>query len=148
MKKSIQNDLKESLKKKDENRISVLKMILAAINNAEIKLKKKEDGLSEEETQKAIKSEAKKRSEAIEAYTKANRPELAEKEQKELLIIKSYLPEELSDEEIEKIAEEVIQKTGANSAQDFGKIMKEVLAKTQGRADGKKTSEIVKNMLN
>lgn len=148
MKKKIQDDLKESLKKKDENKTSTLKMILASINNAEIKFKKKQEGLSEEETQKVIKSEAKKRNEAIEAYTKANRPELAEKEQKELLIIKSYLPEELSDEEVEKIVKEIVQKNGANSQQDFGKTMKEAVAKIQGRADGKKISEMIKKMLN
>ncbi len=147
LKQTIRDDLKESLKQKDELKTMVLKMIVSSINNKEIELKKKEEGLSDEEIRKVIKSEAKKRTDAIEAYTKANRQDLSEKEEKELTIIKKYLPEELSNEEIEKIVKETIKETGAKSMQDFGKIMKEAMMKTKGQADGNRVSKIVKELL-
>lgn len=142
-KEKIQKSLKESLKEKNEIKNSVLKMLLASIVNLEIQLKKKEEGLTEGETQKVVKSEAKKRRDSIEAYEKAGRNELAKREKEELVILKDYLPKELSDKELSKIAEEAIKKTGA----DFGKTMKEIMAKTKGQADGKKASEIVKQIL-
>lgn len=147
LKTRIQNDLKKALKKKETLRVSVMKMLLSSVLNEEIKLKKKEEGLTDEEIFSSIKSEAKKRQDAIEAYTKADRKELAEQEKKELSILGEYLPEELSDEKIEKIVKEVIEESKANSMQDFGKIMKESMVKIKGQADGKRVSETVKKFL-
>jgi len=94
-----------------------------------------------------MKSEAKKRQDAAEAYEKAGRPELAEKEKKELSILKDYLPEEISEEEIEEIAKRALEELQVKSIQDFGKIMKEIMTRTKGQADGKKVGEIVKKLL-
>jgi hypothetical protein len=146
LKEKIQKDLIDALKQRNETKTSVLKMILASVLNKEIELKKKDEGLPEETIQKVIKSEAKKRRESIEAYTKAGRQELAQKEKNELLVIESYLPQELPDEEIERIAKETVDELRAGP-QDFGQAMKEVMAKTKGQADGKKVSEIVKQLL-
>ncbi|MFC1756877.1 GatB/YqeY domain-containing protein [Patescibacteria group bacterium] len=147
LKKKLREDLIASLKEKDALKVSVLKMAISSINNEEIKLKKKEKGLSDEEVMKVLMSEAKKRNDSIEAYTEANRPELVKAEEDELLIIKNYLPEEMSDEEIEKIVKEAIENSGATSIQDFGKIMKEAIPKIQGGANGSKVSKIVKKLL-
>jgi len=147
LKEKIQKDMIVTLKNKQEIENSVLKMLLSAINNEEIRAHKKNEGLTEEEIQKIIKSETKKRRDSIEAYEKANRIELAEKEKKELSLLKKYLPKEISNEETEKIIKETIKKLKANSTQDFGSAMKEVMKKTKGQVDGKKASEIVKQLL-
>jgi len=147
LKEKIQKDMILALKGQQKSESSVLKMLLSAINNGEISARKKDKGLNEEEIQKIIKSETKKRRDSIEAYEKADRRELAEKEKEELLILKKYLPEELSNEETEKITKEIINKLKTSSMQDFGSVMKEVMKKTKGQADGKKVSEIVKQLL-
>ena len=146
-KQKIQSDLTTALKEKDYTKISVLKMLLASVINKEIELSKKDEGLPKEEIQKVIRSETKKRHDSIEAYTKADRPDLADKEKRELAVLKPYLPEELPDEKIEKIVKETIEETSADSMQDFGKVMKEAMIKIKGRADGKKVSEAVKKFL-
>ncbi|MCG2695188.1 GatB/YqeY domain-containing protein, partial [Candidatus Parcubacteria bacterium] len=112
-----------------------------------IKQNKKDEGLTDDEIIKIIKSEAKKRNDAIEAYTKGGRNELAQKEKEELAILKAYLPKELPDEEIEKIVKEAIIETKAESMEEFGNIMKEAMIKLKGQADGKRVSEIVKKLL-
>ena len=140
LKETIKEDLTNALKEKSELTVSVLKMLVSSINNEEIKQKKKEEGISEEDTEKVVKSEAKKRKDSIDSYQKANREDLAKKEQEELDILKKYLPEEMPDEEIENIVKSVVAETGASSQEDFGKVMKEVMTKTKGQADGKKIS--------
>lgn len=146
LKEKIQSDLKTALKEKGEIKSSALRMLLSAVGNKEIELKKKKEGLSEEEFQNVIRSEAKKRKDSVEAFTKAERPELAEKEKTELLILQEYLPPELSEEEIEKTVKEVV--ANMPDEKDFGKIMGQTMAKLKGRADGKKVGEIVKKLLN
>ena len=84
---------------------------------------------------------------SIEQFEKGNRPELAEKEKKELEILQSYLPEEMNEDELNKIIAAVIKETGAQSMQEMGRVMKEVLEKTSGRVDGKRVSEGVKQSL-
>ncbi|PIS13263.1 MAG: glutamyl-tRNA amidotransferase [Candidatus Tagabacteria bacterium CG09_land_8_20_14_0_10_41_14] len=145
LKEKIQNELKESLKKREQKKVSTLKLLLASIINAEIQFGKKEEGLKQEEIERIIKAEAKKRHEAIEAYEKAGRKEAAKEEEEELSILETYLPEQLSNEEIKKLAKETV--TEMSGETDFGKIMKEVMAKTKGRADGKKVSEAVKHFI-
>lgn len=147
LREKIKNDLKESLKTRESKKLSVLKMLSAAIVNEEIRLKKKETGLTEEEILKVVKSEAKKRKDSVEAYTKAGRNDLAEAEKEELPILEVYLPEEMAEEEIEKIVENVIKKTNAESVQDFGKVMKEAMTEIAGQADGNRVSRVVKQLL-
>jgi len=148
LKKQFQKDLRDALKQKNEKVASTLRLVLASVQNKEIELGKKEKGLSEEETQKVIKGEAKKRKDSIEAYEKAQRSDLKEKEEAELKILEKYLPPELPDEEIEKIVKETIAESGSTSQTDFGKVMGAAMGKLKGRADGNKVGSIVKKLLN
>lgn len=155
-------DLKNALKEKKELEVSVLRLLQGAIVNREkekrYKLSQKEPDLKEEElTEKSrlgeqelvevISSEAKKRREAIVEFEKGNRADLVEKEKKELEILQKYLPEQLSEEEIRKLAKGAIEKTGAKEMRDMGKIMSELMPKFKGKADGALVSKIVKELL-
>ncbi len=159
--KIIQN-IKIALKEKREIEVSVLRMILAAILNKEkekrYKLSKekpdldqkeleKESQVTEEEITSIVSVEAKKRKESIMAFEKGERKDLAEKEKKELDILKKYLPEQLSEEELYQTIKEVITETGAKEIKDMGKVMKEVMSKVVGRAHGNRVSDIVKELL-
>ena len=107
----------------------------------------KESQLTEEETVNAIFSEAKKRKEAIIEFQKGKRLDLVSKEEAELKILKEYLPEEISEEEIRKTAKEIIDKVKAGGAEDMGKVMKELMPCFRGRAEGNLVSKIVKELL-
>ena len=159
--KIIQN-LKIALKEKREIEVSVLRMLLAAILNKEkekrYRLNKekpdlaqeeleKESQLTEEEITSIVSIEAKKRKEAIMAFEKGERKDLAEKEKKELDILKKYLPEQLSEEELYQTIKQVITETGVKEIKDMGKVMKEVMPRVVGRAQGNRVSEIVKELL-
>lgn len=161
LKEKIQSDLMQAIKSGDSLKLSVLRMVLATIHNKEIekraKLSKsekispteleKQSQLSEEEVLEALLSETKKRKEAIIEYEKGNRQDLVEKEKSELEMLKRYLPEELSDEELRKMAVEAIKEVGAQTSKDFGKVMSFLMPKIKGRADGAKASQIVKELL-
>ncbi len=143
----------EAMKAKDEIRLSTLKLLSAALQNAEIAKRAKVGAdpkaykLTKEEELGVVKKEAKKRRDAIEAYEKAGAKDRAEKEKKELIILQEFLPEEMSEEELKKIVEEVVVETGAIGAKDFGKVMGQVMSKTKRRADGKMVAELVKQHL-
>ena len=145
----IKEDLNEALKSGDTLRISVLRMVLSSFHNKEIEKKGKNQNseLTEEEIIEVLKREAKKRKEAIETYLKGNRNDLADKEKKELEIIIAYLPKQLSEEEIKKIVQEAIQKLGAQSEKDFGKVMGFLMKELKGKADAGLVSQIVKESL-
>jgi len=145
LKEKIGNDFKETFKAKDFSRLSVLKMLNAAIANTEIAKKRK--NLSEEELLEVISSEAKKRKDAIEQYKKGKRNDLAAKEEKELEILKKYLPEQLSEEKIKEVVQKTIKEIGANSSVDFGKIMSKVVPQLKNKADGAMIAKIVKEEL-
>ena len=144
LKSTIQNDLKTAMKAQDSLKLNALRMVIAEIKKREID---KRSALDDTEIQKAISTLAKQRQESIEAFTKGGRTDLADKESKELALLKSYLPDQLSREEVLKIVESVIQESGAKTLQDQGKVMKGVLAKAQGKADGKVVNEIVREKL-
>jgi len=145
----IKEDLNEALKSGDTLRISVLRMVLSSLHNKEIEKKGKNQNpeLTEEEIIEVLKREVKKRKEAIETYLKGNRNDLADKEKKELEIIIAYLPKQLSEEEIKKIVQEAIQKLGAQSEKDFGKVMGFLMKELKGKADAGLVSQIVKESL-
>ena len=103
--------------------------------------------LDDNDTIAVIKNQIKQRQDSIEQFSKGNRLDLADKESKELTLLKSYLPPELPEEEIKKIIEEVILTTGAAGMKDMGKVMKEVTAKTSSQADGKTVSNLVRERL-
>lgn len=140
----IKEQITEALKARDELRVSTLKLLSSALHNAEIK---KQEDLSEQEELEVVKREAKMRKDAIEAYEKAGATERAQKEKDELVILQAYLPEEISDEEIQKIVDEVVTSTDSVSMKDMGKIIGEVMRKCKGQADGKKVSEMVRAKL-
>jgi len=140
----VRADLTESMKARSAERTSVLRMLQAAIKYEQISVQHE---LSDEEALAVIRKAVKQRHDSIEQYTKGNRPDLAAKEQSELEILKTYMPPELSDEEIESGVREIIASTGAQSKKDMGKVMKEATARYKGRADGKKIQEIVQRLL-
>lgn len=140
----IQEDLKRSMKAKDGNRVSVLRFLLSSIQNREIA---KKDALDDDEILAEITSAAKKRRESMEAFKEGERMDLVEKEEAELAILQEYLPEQLSPDEIRSMVQEVVQSTGAISASDIGKVMKELMPQVRGKADGKLVNEIVREVL-
>lgn len=162
LKEKIAEDFKKFLKEKKENEVSTLRMLNAAIFNKEkekrYRLSKekpdlkesdleKESQLTDEEITEVIFSEVKKRKEAIVEFEKGKRQDLVEKERKEKEILKKYLPEQLSEEEIKKIAKEIIEKIKAEDMKDLGKVMGNLMPKLKGKAEGSLVSKIVKELL-
>lgn len=140
----IANDLMASLKAKDADRTSILRMIKSALKNKEIE---KGGPVAEEEVQALLRSFVKRARESIEQFSNAGRTELADKEKAELAVIQQYLPQQLGEEDIKKMIKDVISETGASGPRDMGKVMKAVMAKTRGQADGKLVNNFVKEML-
>ena len=144
LKEQLMEDLKDAMKNKNEIKKNTVTMIKAAILQVE---KDKQITLEDDAIVEIIAKEAKKRKDAIAEFEKAGREDLINQTNEELAIIKAYLPEELSTEELTKIIEEVIAEVGAETMKDMGKVMQAVKAKTAGRADGKTINEIVKSKL-
>ncbi|MBI3593278.1 MAG: GatB/YqeY domain-containing protein [Nitrospirae bacterium] len=140
----LDTELKEALKSRDELRVSVLRMFKASLKNKEIE---KMGALTDEEIISVLSSMAKQTRESIEQFTSAGRADLAEKEKKELEIIRSYLPKQLSQQELDNIILSAIKECNASSANDMGKVMKLVMPKTKGVADGKTVNQRVKELL-
>jgi uncharacterized protein YqeY len=140
----IRTELTAAMKARDAERLSTLRMLQSAFKYQQI-----ESGheLSDEEAMSVIRKAVKQRLDSIEQYTKGNRPELAEKERREMELLKTWLPPELTDDEIETGVREIIASTGAQSKKDMGKVMKEASARYKGRVDGRKIQEIVGRLL-
>jgi len=145
LEEKIFNDYKQALKNKETLRVSTLRFLRASISNALIEKRKK--NLDDSEVIGLIKKQAKQRQDSIEQFKKGNRQDLADKETAELEILKSYLPAELSAEEIKKIIDEAVSEAQAATAQDTGKVMKLVMPRVAGKADGKLVSELVRSRL-
>jgi uncharacterized protein YqeY len=141
----IFNDMKKALKRQEKLRLSTLRMIRAAIKNAEISKREK---LNENEIIAIIASNLKKVEESLDMFIKGQRPDLADKAKKEIEIIKEYLPEQLSEEEIKKVAKGIILKFNFKSSKDIGLVMREVMPQLKGKADGKVVNKIVRDLLN
>lgn len=135
----IEQEVKEALKAGAQIRLSTLRLLLSALKYEEIA---KQKDLSEEEESVVVQRQVKQRKEAIEAYNKAGRNDLAQKEEAELQILSSFLPQQLSEEEIRKITEESL-KILPESEQNFGLVMRQVMARVKGKADGNTVSKIV-----
>ncbi len=140
----IFNDMKKALKGKEKLKLSTLRMIRAAIKNNEIS---KKDKLTEDEIIGIIANNLKKLEESLDIFIKGQRPELADKAKKEIKIVKEYLPEQLSEEEVEKIVKETIAKFEFNGLQDIGPTMKEIMPQLKGKADGKIVNKMVRDLL-
>jgi uncharacterized protein YqeY len=144
MKEKISSDLRSAMKSRDTVKVNVLRMVLSAIKLAEVN---KMGTLTDEEIVGIIKKEIKERQESIETYAAAGRKDLVDSEAAEEKVLESYLPEMLGKDEIENIINESIKELGSLSVKDFGKLMKTVLGKAKGRADGKTVSELLKKHL-
>lgn len=144
LKDKLMADYKEALRLKDELRVGVIRMIRAAIKNAEID---KQSELNDEDVVRVIQSEIRKEREALEAFEQGGREDLAEETRRKLEILESYLPEMLSEDEIRNMAQEAIEEAGALSPRDMGKVMSILMPKVKGRADGRIVSGIVRELL-
>lgn len=138
---------KTAMKNGETQQRDTLSTLRAAIKNAEIENKAPVGSLDDDGVQQVIEREAKKRRDAIEEYTKVGRTDLAEREKVELDILAQYLPEPFSEEELTAIVQSVISETGASGPSAMGAVMKAVLAKVAGRADGKVVSNLVRKAL-
>ena len=137
-------EMKVAMKSSDKLRLSTIRMIRSSVKNKEIELRKP---LDDEEVQRVIQGMVRKGEESLEQFKLGGRMDLAEKESKEIEILKSYLPQALTQEEMIKIVDETIQEVQATSMKDLGKVMKSVMPKLQGKADGKLINQIVKERL-
>ena len=140
----IRADMTAAMKAQEKERLSTIRMLQSSIKNEQINAGHE---LSDEEAMVVIRKAVKQRQDSIEQYTSGGRIELAEKERSEMELLKTYLPPELSDEELESGIREIIATTGAQSKKDMGKVMKEATARFRGRADGKKVQELVGRLL-
>lgn len=147
-KSDLQQKVKESMIARNELRTSVLRMLVSAITYMEIQKGGAGYEATEEDVMSMIQSEAKKRRDSIEQYNSAGRPELAAKEQEELVILQEFLPQQLSEDEIRMFVKEAIEQTGATTAADMGKIMGVLMPKVKGKADGNLVNKIVREHLN
>ena len=152
LKEQIQSSTTEALKSGDQFKLGVLRMLLASITTKEKEKKYKEkiEGeaqLTDEQILETVSSEIKKRKDAIVLYEQGKRPELAEREAKEIEVLIKYLPEQLSEDELKKLVAESIAKTGAKEMKDMGKVMADLNPKIKGKADGGQVSKIVKELL-
>jgi uncharacterized protein YqeY len=140
----VNEDLKASMKARDDIKNNTLRQIKAAVMNTEIK---KGKPLSDEEIIEVVFSLVKAHNDSIDGFKKGGRMELVAKEEQENVILKTYLPQQLSDDELKKIIGDTIAATGASSVKDMGKIMSQVMPKVKGKADGAKINLIVKQFL-
>ena len=147
--KKINEDLIVSMKSKEEGsdlRTTTLRMMKSSIKNAEIAKRGKGD-LTEDDITGVLFTMVKQRKESAEQYEKANRKDLADKENKEINIIRKYLPEQMTPEELDEIIKSAIKDTGVAGAKEMGKLMKELMPKVKGKADGKLVTQRVKEIL-
>lgn len=146
-KKKLQEELKQSMMARDELRTSVLRLLLSAINYHEIQKGGAGYVAIPEDVLSVIQREAKQRRDSIAEFEKAGRQELVDKEQKELEILQTFLPAQMSEDEVRGIVEQTITETGASAIQDMGKVMDALNAKLKGKADMGLVSNLVREKL-
>lgn len=144
LREQIDGDIKDAMKAGAKDKVSALRMLVAAIKNKQID---KRAPLTDGEVQDTVRSLIKQRRDSIEQFTKGGRQDLADKETAEAAILEVYLPQQLAKDEVEKIVRDVIAQTGAQGAKDMGKVMKALVPVLAGRADNKLVSELVKHAL-
>jgi hypothetical protein len=140
----IDDEIKDAMKARDSERRDALRLILDALKKSEKELQRP---LSEEEELQVMQRERKKRIEAAEAFREGGREEQADAEERELDILEEFMPEPLSEEEIEEIIDDVIAEVGATSMAQLGRVMADVMPQIAGRADGSQVSQIVREKL-
>lgn len=144
LKEQLDADLKAAMRAKDEVKLSVVRMLKSAIKYREIELMKPLDDAG---VLGVISSEIKRRKDSVEQYTAGNRADLAAKETAEIAVLQGWLPAQLSEAELRALVEAAVQKSGAQGPKDMGAVMKLLVPDTQGKADGKVVSEMVKARL-
>lgn len=151
LKEQLTADLKEALRSGDETRKSTIRLALDALHKAEIPAEGEtidsKRALDEEAAQKILADEAKKRRDSIAEFERGGRPDLAARERAELEVLLEYLPPQLSQEEIARLARETIHQMGASGPAQMGQVMKALMPQIQGRADGKVVSQVVRQLL-
>lgn len=140
----IQRDTKEAMKSKDRTRVSALRMLSAALKNAELEAGQ---ALTQEEQEAVLRKQLKQREESSESFREAGRAEQAEKEAAEAEIVRGYLPEPLARDELERIAERAIEETEASGMKDMGAVMARAMELAEGRAEGRELSALVRSRL-
>lgn len=141
----ILNEIKDAMKSKDSLKLNTLRFLQSAIKNREIELRP--NPMTDEEAMGVIKKLVKQRKESIEQYKAGNRQDLVDQESAELKILETYLPAQMSKDQVEKLVAEVVASVGAKTIKDMGPVMKEVLARSGGAADNKLVSELVRAKL-
>ncbi len=144
LQEEISAALKDAMRAKDEAKLSSLRLVLTAIKNREKEIRR---SLEDQEVMAVISSQIKQRRESIDQYRKADREDLAQAEERELQVLQSFMPELLSESEMEKALDKIIAEVGAVSMKDMGKVMKVAVATLAGRADGRAINAMVKAKL-
>ena len=144
LRERIANDMRDAMKAREQIRVATLRMLMAAVKNTEVE---KLHDLSDDEVLEVIAREAKRRRESIEAFDKGGRTDLVEKETAELGVLESYLPEKLSDDELGALVDQAVAETGASEPKQMGEVMKALMPKVRGRADGAQVSALVRSRL-
>ncbi|MDX1535678.1 MAG: GatB/YqeY domain-containing protein [Candidatus Spechtbacterales bacterium] len=147
LKSQIQEGVKEAMKKQDEVARLVLRSLMSEIGKKEIELGKREEGLSDEEVEKVVLQELKKRKEAAEQYREGEREELAKNEEAEAVVLEQYAPEQMSEDEIKSAIDDIIKDVEPSGMQDMGAVMKAVMQKVGSSADGSKVNALVRQKL-
>lgn len=144
----VDADLKDAMRAKDATRLSVLRMLKAALKNAAIEKSGADTQMKQADVVQVIRKQVKQRQDSIESFEKGGRAELAAKEKEEMSILQSYLPQQLGADELSKIVREAIAEVGAISKAQMGAVMKALQEKVAGRVDGKPLSQEVQKQLN
>jgi uncharacterized protein len=140
----IEDELKQAMRARDQERTDTLRMTLASLRSAEKELQRP---LKDDEELQVLQRERKRRTEAAEAFREGDRPAQAEKEERELAVIEEFMPAPMSEEDIERIIDDAIAETGATSLRDLGRVMADVMPQVAGRADGSTVSQLVQEKL-
>ena len=144
LKAKVQDAVKTAMKSGDQTTLSTLRLLLSAVQYEEIKTRRE---LTTPEIEKTIASLCKQRLESIQLFEKGGRQDLARKEEAELEVLKRFLPQQLSEAEVQAVIQQTIDELGAKTTQDLGRVMKEVMPKLSGRSDGKRVNELAKALL-
>jgi uncharacterized protein YqeY len=144
LREEITKEIASAVKAGDKLRLSTLRLLLAAVKNKEIELRKE---LSDEGVHKVASTLSRQRRDSIEQFKKGGRFDLADKEEEELEILKAFMPPQLSTDEIMEIVKKAVSETGATGVKDMGKVMKAVMAELKGKAEGKTVQQVVKEFL-
>ncbi|SEA96484.1 hypothetical protein SAMN05421743_111105 [Thalassobacillus cyri] len=137
----LNEDMKQAMRNKDKEKLTVIRMVKASLQNEAIKLGRGE--LSEEEELTVLSREVKQRKDSLHEFKEAGREDLVEKLNREIEILQAYMPKQLSDEELEQVVQDTITEVGASSKQDMGKVMSAIMPKVKGKADGSQVNKLV-----